>query len=496
MLAPHRYTEVERMLSSEYMYFDRNVNASRRYVHGSYIEQKSIGGIMLPLAINEIGIKQSTYIESATDGNSVDMERVVNEQDNVSDRQLGIIRIYTHATSMPAILEVLNDITKDAPNGVQELYNKCMSQVQARQNITRELTTKIKVHKTKHIVYLISDYNDNDQASDYFLTVGLIPVLFQDWKDRFCTTELEYFKAIVNRSLVKRISNVTVNNYYDALLQLPKYKNLEEEIRMNAVLDSIVNSRLYTARQNLQNAETNAEQSLSNYNRYKAIYFESLKTLNDLEATQESVRDDLKAALKIEGIHKVDVSGSIIKIYFKAPMCYYNAEEAEIIIKNKPDTLAKRLLEDVFIKQKYKMHVLTMFTFKLNDPANFATPSYINSGTHLEYNAFFNPHIHFHSCLGDYRPQLVAAHSNSDLLLFNNLALASTKSLNFRDAIVMNNFISKIDEYANYYNRSYDAKAMLDAKCLEDEDGVMHSIAEVYLNVTPVEAVELEAVEL
>ena len=56
----------------------------------------------------------------------------------------------------------------------------------------------------------------------------------------------------------------------------------------------------------------------------------------------------------------------------------------------------------------------------------------------------FNPHIHYYSCLGDYLPQIIEAHAKKDLVLFNNLAIASTRSINFRDGAVMNRWLDTL----------------------------------------------------
>ena len=47
----------------------------------------------------------------------------------------------------------------------------------------------------KNIVVLVSNYSDDEQASDYFLTIGLIPILFPNLKEKFSEEEMEYFKG-------------------------------------------------------------------------------------------------------------------------------------------------------------------------------------------------------------------------------------------------------------------------------------------------------------
>ena len=91
----------------------------------------------------------------------------------------------------------------------------------------------------------------------------------------------------------------------------------------------------------------------------------------------------------------------------------------------------------------------------------------------------FNPHIQYYSCLGDYLPQIIEAHAKKDLVLFNNLAIASTRSINFRDGAVMNRWL---DTLSNNHMENYNSIDLYDIKCLEDEDHNLHSIRELYMS--------------
>ena len=97
---------------------------------------------------------------------------------------------------------------------IQSLYTKCLTQITAREEdrYTDLDNLKLCMYKSKvgnHIVS-IQNFSDYVQASDIFLTIGLLPIFFPDFKETLNEEELEYFKGLVTRSQIKRISNVTV----------------------------------------------------------------------------------------------------------------------------------------------------------------------------------------------------------------------------------------------------------------------------------------------
>ena len=107
------------------------------------------------------------------------------------------------------------------------------------------------------------------------------------------------------------------------------------------------------------------------------------------------------------------------------------------------------------------------------------------------YNCWYNPHTHFYNCLGDYEPQLRKLHNEKDLLMYNNVAIASTKSINFRDGAVTRRWLEDItrwvDAEPNYNPYSI---SLIDIKAFEDEQGNLHSFRELFM-ATP-EPVELD----
>ena len=65
--------------------------------------------------------------------------------------------------------------------------------------------------------------------------------------------------------------------------------------------------------------------------------------------------------------------------------------------------------------------------------------------------------------------------------MFNNLAIAATKSFNFADGTVMNNFRATLNNY--FHNPDdYSYAEYMTAKCLEAEDGTRYSLKDIYID--------------
>lgn len=482
--------EISQLISSEYRRFDYAFRGHNSVPGVGYITNKYIELALLPLAFNEIGILQQTYgigPDYAAEDALAAMEDLYN---NCSQTRLGIIRVYT--SDVDAMYNSMtSDLYSSPVTAVQELYNKCMDQVRLREDINRTVTTKIKLMKGKHIIVLISDFDDRTQASDYFLTLGLVPVLFPDWKERFSGEELEYFKVLVNRSQVKRISNVRAQEAFDIIASSGKYAKLINTIRLRTTLDNIVSNKISVARRVVNEAERQAVRLMQEYEALRIKFFKAEKELNTLESSRETALEELTAAVSMEGIVNVtQMSSDYLQIFFKTPVVFYNADEAELVINNMREDWVKRFMTDIFINNKYKLHVVSSFVYGTRgEDSPFRAPGEIPVDVLEAYQALYNPHTHFYSCLGDYKPQLINAQVQQDLLMFNNIALASVKSINFRDGAVMNRWCDTLRSYVD--SSGWWQQKILNIKCLEDEEGNFHSINDVYFS----EVEELEVRE-
>lgn len=484
--------DFDSLISNDYRRVDYSIRGTNHVPQVGYVRSKYTECAMAPLAFNEIGILQQTFCVSTPEEMQLTLETIEELYTNLSQTRLGLLRIYTNDVE-----GTYNNLTSDLftlpPTAVQELYNKCMDQVRLRENVTRDIHTKIKIMRGKHIIVLVTDFEDENQASDQFLTIGLIPILFPDWKEKFDEIELDYFKVLVNRSQVKRISNVKAQEAFLNVAHSTKYRNLLSSIRLRTTIENIVASRINTAQRQLQESEQQGQRILQQYEELRRKYYEANDTLSNLERNRESAIEELNTAINMEGI--VDVQqydNYTLEMTICAPATFFNTDEAELVTNNMSDSWVKRLFKDVFVDQKYKMMIVSKFWFSYIEGRNFREPSEMSTDVLSRYNAMYNPHTHFFRCLGDYKAQLIDAQSKQDLLLFNNIALASVKSINFRDGAVINRWRDTLRAHSESHD--YHSNMLMNIKCLIDENGRSYSFNDVYFNAN--EAQELDVEEL
>ena len=183
------------------------------------IYRKPVYEAVKPLLFNNIKVEKETFYIDPTNLNKQSLvTRLTGKFESLDLDTLSIIHVYSpDVNSVKTLLDTTEFLT-DVNDNVKSLYNKCFEQTLLRNEVTQqELENRklyVKISKAKHMIILISNYSDNQQASEIFLTIGLVPVIFQDLKDRFEEKEIEYFKALVSRSQVKRISNVKVSEAF------------------------------------------------------------------------------------------------------------------------------------------------------------------------------------------------------------------------------------------------------------------------------------------
>ena len=464
--------------------FDNNVISGLGNRPFGYFSSKYIVDAMLPLVMNEINLYQATAVwcyESCSIQTlqSIFLHFKEHNKGEIKNK-INFHRIYTD--NIDKVLEELDsDLYINPKGGVQELYNKAIQQAHDREGLTRDVRTVVKVSKIGHEVLLISDWIDHSQMSDAFLTLGLFPVLFPDLNELFCDEEIDYFKALVARSQVKRISNVKVGEAFNKLNDLTKYKERLMRVRLSSSIKAILTRRVQNARRQINQAQDEAENYLQHYARALDRYNKAQSLIKQLENDEESLYEDYKAALACDNILDVQVNNSTLQIAVEATVEYYNTDEVECMLSGIPQGNFRDFITDVFVEQKYKLHVLACFYFNTEDPGAFQAPRGVSGSQCKLYDALYNPHFQYYGCLGDYRAELAKAHADQDLLIFNNLAIAAVKSFNFADGTVMNNFRSTLNSYFANYN-DYDRVEYMTAKCLEDEDGNRYSLKDIYID--------------
>ena len=213
------------LLRPTYTYWNNNIVGYQNRILGNYVRRLNVDQAMMPYAVNSIEIENSTYIISENEGDTIaDIAVRIQEVMNLADQNEchHIFRILT--TDIDSAVDAMTFLSNPIA-GVQDVYGKCAEQVSAREGVNG-VRYIIKV-KGNHVV-VFSNYEDTAQASDIFLTIGILPVLFPEIKEKFNTEEIEYCKELVHRSQLKRIvSSIDVSkdgNYHQLLQELLKVK--------------------------------------------------------------------------------------------------------------------------------------------------------------------------------------------------------------------------------------------------------------------------------
>ena len=485
---------LNRACHSSYRYFDNYCFLNNSFSSTGYVRSKSVGAALLPLAMHNKQLHTVTYCFSSTRSNTYEatgalaQENIVDTYNSLDNDTLCIAKVYAPGPILDDVCADINtDVFTNVSDTIQSLYNKCQDQVKSRLSLPDDVDTRtiVKVSRAKHMVVLISAFDDAAQASDLFLTVGLIPVLFPDWKDMFVQEEIDYFKGLVNRSQVKRISNVLVTNLFDDMCNSEYYQNSIKEIAFRNTINEIVSSKINRQREIINTANAEARRLLEAYQAVINKYNKAAEQLEKEQELAETTKEEMIMALNIEGIQNVNFVNrgtfSTIEIVYKAPATFYDMDEVTCALRN-IDGVAKEFITDVFVDQKYTLMLLSKTEFSLAEDPQYQTPFSLAGSELNYYEAMYNPHIQYFSCLGDYKPEIIRAQGSHDLIIYNNLMLASTKSINFKDGTVIGRWKSTINNAVRDWANNYEYNQLVKCKCLVDSEGNKYSIKDVYID--------------
>lgn len=466
------------LLRPSYTNWNNNIIGHQNRINGNYVRRINVGQAMMPYAVNNIELDNSTHIISDNEGHTTaDVAARIQEMIGIADRNecQHIFRILT--TDIDSAVDAMTFLSNPIA-GVQDIYGKCAEQVSAREGVNG-VRYVIKV-KGNHVV-VFSNYEDTAQASDIFLTIGILPVLFQEIKEKFSTEELEYCKELVHRSQLKRIVNITVSTFFNKLTNTRKYNDISSEFILTSTVSRIVESKVNNARQTVESSNRDMELYLEHYQSARTRYLKASKLLTDLEGSKQDLKDELRLALKLDTIKNVNVQGENLEMVFATPVKFFDTDEAECAIRRLEDGFVKQFIKDVFIDCKYKLHVSAVFGYTLADSTNWQGVRQINTEEQEMVGGLANPHIQYYSCVGDYRVDLIKAQCNKDLLTYNSVASASTASINFKDGTVMNRWFEKLQYIHDNWQRGYNESVLYkNLQCLETEDGSRYSMYDIY----------------
>jgi len=450
-----------------------------RHTDLGYIPSINTGAELLPFIFRGYELDQYTYNDESINRPDI-IENIENKIENLNENTIGIYHIYT--TNVTELMpELINKGFDRLEPEFEELYTKCVCQMMDREYLNNDdiFGTAVK-HNSKLAVIIISNYIDSTQASGHFLTVGLLPELFPQIKEQMNTEiELNFYKELVHRSQLKRIVNNVATTLFDTLMASGIYADKIEEILFNASINNVVNSRINKARSDIENSRYEAEDALNRYANAQRKYFAASDVLKAMEQDKDAVIEEFKTALKTEGVVKRYFDNNSILVVLKTPVTFFEPDEAELVEHNIDNALFKYVYHRLFVTGDLKLNVLTEFKFKFGTSGgNTDLTLGVLEEDQQAFNALYNPHIHYFNCVGDYRPKLIDAVEKQDLLMFINIALASSKSFNFRDSAVMNRWFADMSRYCERLIHG-DYCYFKDIKCLYDENGE-YSFADMY----------------
>ena len=439
----------------------------------------------LPLHMNRIPFSRRYFcFDETAEGHREEImdgikDKLLNLFNETSDLQYTIVTGYLAGDTLENEEYDYEFIDKDIwkefkDDAIKSLFNKCAEQTSLRESERqgRSIHQHIRVFKSKvkHIILMLTDYADIDQESESFLALGLAPVFFEDYKTKLDEVELEYFKTLVNRSQVKRISNVKATNCFNALNSIEKYHDLEREIRYQSLFKKVAEARVRNVESQLSNYRSRADDAMRVYDEALAKIHDFEILINSFKEGTNAIIEELTSISKMKGVYDLHNDGGHgLNITFRIPLDYFDTDEAECAIRNVGDENVVRFINDVFIEQKFKLmiRVDAFYSYSPND--SFQDFSSISEDRCKDINAMFNPHFQFYHCLGDYKPTLIKAMRDQDLTLFVNVALAAARSMNFKDGAVCNRWFSWLSN-AFSGNDYY-----LSMKCLE-KDGKLYTL--------------------
>lgn len=146
-------------------------------------------------------------------------------------------------------------------------------------------------------------------------------------------------------------------------------------------------------------------------------------------------------------LYLVDTNGQSMRFCVKDYISYFDEDSASEYIKNHRGyfydgcessgiTVAdmEELLTKVFIDQEFLIRVCAAYEFSLNgDVRGLQGFEFDNS-----FDTFIpNPHIQGYACIGNYRREINSAIVKHDYIYALEQCVASAKSLNFHDSVVM-----------------------------------------------------------
>ena len=438
---------------------------------GHYLGGKTIGFPDLPYLFNIDKYIQDTIILQETLDSTFDMDiinQIIVAYTNIAvenQNHLIYLRMYANDyTCLDDYFANLDGWLVHESDNIAALYGKTMLDTKDRNEVYNipNMGARIINSLEHNIVIEVVNYDDEEQASDYYLTLGIIPMLFENIKELLNEDEKNLLKEFIRRSQVKRIRNVECENLYYRVYTSNKYQDAMKDFRFKAQIEAILNSRRSRVRRRINEAMNAREDALQRYQNA----LRELETATNMETqlqNDDAIKEEISMVTRMQPVIDFDVQGDNIYITLRTNLEYYDPDLLDITLSRNQDrydsAITTQFFRDVFIDEKYKYYVMNRYPFNIAD-GNLSLPqSIVYTCYNRNLNALYNPHIEYYKCYGSNETQIIKAHRDKDLIGYVNALISSLKNVNFADSAVFSRWYNNIkamltgadDENANDY---------------------------------------------
>lgn len=448
---------------------DLNEFASPANYFNRWENRIGVRDTLFPLFVNNIMFNGYAFTIVNTQNQELKehtKNRIKSIIDLSDDNKLNIMNIFIHdINSIDEYIPQLIEAESDALTAYKEIY-----EAQVNRNledyglVPADYSVRIFKHPTKHILVCVHNYYESRQLRPILFSMSLINVVFEDINEKFNFEEQEYFREMRHQLSLKRMSKVVVEDKLNAVLNSQKVRDFINDKQLTIVINNVINQREHTLNNTLQRKYNDIENFLTNYNNTLREYQDLQSELVRYQNNKSSLIEEYNEALSYDWIKNVNISDSSLTFDILTYADYYDTDLLECFI-NGYDTYNDEVrynyvtfLKEVFLKGKYKFKIQSHFKYSFN-----RTGRLIENRPETIDNYAFNPHLYYYSCLGTYKTHMIKAEAEQNLISFVNLALASTRSINFADGAVTSRWKEAFDPN-DYHN-------ILDVACIECEDG-------------------------
>lgn len=390
---------------------------------------------------------------------------------------------------------------------VQTNLNKFTSQQELREGrgITG-LKMVVLRSKVKHMIICIQNFYE-DRGEDLLALIGNTPKIFEDLDAKLPPKSKAFYGEMVRRSCLKHFLNGKMKELFDEAMQEDVFPIDVEAIIEEQTLRNMLNARKRSLSNRVYSFDRQIEDTLNNYQSLLKQKRDAQIILDKVESNENSFIEEYKMVKSLEGIKQLEfINNSELVLWIRTKLVNFEPSLVECMLHNIQNRLVRKIFEDLFVKQKYKVNIAASFRYNCDASGNtnLQNPSRLSPGFLQELKALANPHYQYFNCIGSYATDLIKAQNSGDLFAFANIAINATGAVNFADSPVVRNWADQLDRelsdmecYNDADNYRYQ-EALINIKAIEDENGDLYTLNELYiLNVkgdldeTPAQTLDL-----